>query len=608
MRYLPFALALSLLATPVRAAVTLVTSYVDGQAGVQGLAMAQDVVVSPDGKHVYAVSEGDDAVVRFSRDATTGALTFVQAIVDGVAGVTGIEAATAVAISPDGATLYVTSGANDGAVAVFARNATSGALTFVEAEVNGQNNVSGLTVGEDVVVSPDGKHVYVLGFTPGAVLTFTRNETTGALTFLEKDEEGVNNLDGIAFATECVLSPDGKHLYVTGNADDAVTVFLRNTTTGRLSFVERKRDGVGGVDGIDGANAVAISDDGAHVYVGGADDDGLAVFARNANDGRLTFVQAYHEGVADIDGINSPADLAVTPDGAHVLVAASAESEIGVFARNPSTGGLTFVEAVGGGALGGVNTVRLVPPGNHLYTTARSSDSVSLFTVVVAPPTTSTSTTTTTSSTLAGASSSTTTTGAGTTTLPTTTTSGPTSSTAVPVTTSTGTAPSSTLGSTTTTSSTTPHSTTAPSSTTLSPTTTSPPSTAPLPTTTTLPDGGCPTGPTFDSLDCRLEALFGSTKTAALGTLRPKFEAAADKAHDRVRAARGICSFGKTKRARRRLARAAIQLARYGKRLDSRAAQRTVPADIRDQLTAEVNPIAADLTLLRRAVSCPIDS
>jgi len=72
--------------------------------------------VSPNGKQVYAVSEGDDAIVRFTRNPTTGALTFVESIVDGAGGVTGIAAANAVAVSPDGAYVYVVSGADTGAV------------------------------------------------------------------------------------------------------------------------------------------------------------------------------------------------------------------------------------------------------------------------------------------------------------------------------------------------------------------------------------------------------------------------------------------------------------------------------------------------------------
>lgn len=578
-------------ATSASAVVTLVDSYVDGQGGVDGLALAQDVVVSPNGKQVYAVSEGDDAIVRFTRNPTTGALTFVESIVDGAGGVTGIAAANAVAVSPDGAYVYVVSGADTGAVAVFARKAASGALTFLEAEKNGQNGVSGLTVGEDVVVSPDGANVYVLGFTPGAVLTFARNSSTGALTFVEKDEEGVNGVDGIGFATELAISPDGANVYVTGEADDSVAVFARDGTTGALTFVEAERDGVGGVDGIDGASAVAVSDDGAHVYATGSNDDGLAVFARDAATGSLTFLQAFHEGVGGVDGINGPADVAVTPDGTHVLVAASAESEIGVFARNPATGLLVWVESVGGSALGGINSLRFAPGGQHLYTTARSANSVSLFAAETAPPTTTSTSTSSTSSTTAGGAS--TTLVPGTTSTSTTATGG--STTLVPTTTSTSTVPGG-------------SSSTLVSATTLGPSTTS---AVPSTTTTTLPAGcaGVAPGPTFQSIECRLAVLLTTTGTTeALGRLRSKVDRSVGSAADRVAAAHGICSFGKAKPTRRRLGKAGHQLARYVRRLRGRAARKAVPLQIREPLAVEAAAIAADLTTLRRSVRCPIDA
>jgi 6-phosphogluconolactonase (cycloisomerase 2 family) len=581
---LPLRLAVTVVALwtlRAEAVVTFVESYVDGQGGVDGLAMADDVVVSPDGKHVYAVSREDDALVRFGRNLATGALTFVQAIVDGTGPVTGIGAANALALSPDGGHVYVASGT--GAVAVFSRNATNGSLTFVEAKVNGQGGVTGMTVAQDVVVSPDGAHVYALGHTPGAVLTFARNPSTGALTFVEKDEDGADGVDGIGGASAVVVSPDGAHVYVAGETDDGVAVFARDAGTGALTFVEAERDGVGGVDGIDAPLALAISADGAHVYAGGSSDDGLAVFSRDAGTGALTFVQALHEGVGGVDGINAPAAVAVTPDGAHVLVAAAAESEVGVFARNASTGRLTFVESVGGAALGGLNSLRLAPGGHHLYTTAGASDSVSLFDVETIPPTTTSTTSSTTTSTVGGTTLSPTTTLASTTSS--STVSGPTSSTSTSTVTTHG------------------------------PTTTSPIPTPSTSTTTTTfpfgePDcGSLPPTPTFDSIECRLAALQDATGTTmALGRLRSKAHRAVGAAVDRVFAAHGICSFGKEKRTRKRLARARVQLVRYVRRLRGRAAQKAVPAAVREPFAAAADAIGADVRALRRLVACPIDA
>jgi len=103
-----------------------------------------------------------------------------------------------------------------------------------------------------------------------------------------------------------------------------------------------------------------------------------------------------------------------------------------------------------------------------------------------------------------------------------------------------------------------------------------------------------------------LEDITGSI--AGLGTLRRKLDRSVGKAADRVAAAHGICSFGKTKLARLRLKRATIQLARYAARLRGRVARETVLPEVRRTLAANVDAIAADLTVLRGTLACPIDA
>jgi len=56
--------------------------------------------------------------VVFSRDTATGALTFVGVRQDGVGGVDGLAGAASVTVSPDNRHVYV-AGSNDDAVAVF---------------------------------------------------------------------------------------------------------------------------------------------------------------------------------------------------------------------------------------------------------------------------------------------------------------------------------------------------------------------------------------------------------------------------------------------------------------------------------------------------------
>ena len=49
--------------------------------------------------------------------------------------------------------------------------------------------------------------------------------------------------------------------------------------TGLLTFVEARKNGLGPVVGLNGARALALSDDGRHLYVAGSLDDAVAVFA-----------------------------------------------------------------------------------------------------------------------------------------------------------------------------------------------------------------------------------------------------------------------------------------------------------------------------------------
>lgn len=73
--------------------------------------------------------------------------------------------------------------------------------------------------------------------------------------------------------------------------------------TGLLSFVASIQDDQGGIGGLDGAYAVAASPAGEHVYVAGSTDDAVAVFARNAATGQLTYVQTHYDNVAGVDGL-----------------------------------------------------------------------------------------------------------------------------------------------------------------------------------------------------------------------------------------------------------------------------------------------------------------
>ncbi|HBJ30141.1 MAG TPA: hypothetical protein DDY93_02085 [Dehalococcoidia bacterium] len=172
----------------------------------------------------------------------------------------------------------------------------NGELTFVEVEKDGVGGVDGLYGVISVTVSPDGKYVYSASVTDGAVAAFGRNATTGELTFVEDEKDGTGGVDEFDRAASIALNPDGKRLYAAAKNDDALAVFSQNAMVGNLTFIEIVEDGEGG-NGLDGAISVTVSPDGNHVYATSNQDHTVTMFIRNGTTGNLTFVEAQEDGV-----------------------------------------------------------------------------------------------------------------------------------------------------------------------------------------------------------------------------------------------------------------------------------------------------------------------
>jgi 6-phosphogluconolactonase (cycloisomerase 2 family) len=151
------------------------------------------VAVSRDGEHAYISSVKSDAVAAFDRNTTTGKLTQLAGIA-GCVSETGTGGACAdgralidvdsVTVSPDGRNVYLAAGYETYAVAVFARDTTSGAITQLPGTAGCIQQEGGLgegcAPGEGlqgayyVIVSPGGKNFYLASVQSDAVSVFTR--------------------------------------------------------------------------------------------------------------------------------------------------------------------------------------------------------------------------------------------------------------------------------------------------------------------------------------------------------------------------------------------------------------------------------------------------
>lgn len=349
---------------------TFVEVHKDGIGGDDGLGNAHSVKVSGDGKHVYVASPTDDAVGVFGRDSSTGKLTFIEKQRAGT-GPLNADGAYWVAISPDDNHVY-TADYDEDMIVVFSRNAATGRLTLVEQQQDGVNGVDGLDGAIAVIVSPDGKHVYAAGAQDNAVAVFSRNATTGALTFVERIEDASN----LAAVYAVAISPDGQNVYAGSLAGDKVVVFSRNATNGRLSWIQ--------IEDSYSVRALTVSPDGQHVYVASIAGDYVDVYQRNPTTGLLTFVEYQGDNKDDVESLNGPHGVIVSPDGQYVVVASYFDNALTAFRRNTTTGRLDLVDVDWDGmngvdGLDWATSVIFSPDGRYVYATSAVDNAVVVF-------------------------------------------------------------------------------------------------------------------------------------------------------------------------------------------------------------------------------------
>jgi DNA-binding beta-propeller fold protein YncE len=208
-----------------------------------------------------------------------------------------------VTVSPDGANVYVAAPGSN-AVDTFARDASTGALTqptdgtgcIVGTALSSCTTGLQLAGADALTVSPNGANVYVTSALSNSLTTFTRSSTTGQLTQLTGTSACVINLLAVGCSLGRVLSdpeglavsPDGASVYVTAFKSGALDVFDRNADSGAAAQKPRAPGCLlGNVTpgcllgrGLRGASSVAVSPDGRNVYSAAFDSDSVGIFRR----------------------------------------------------------------------------------------------------------------------------------------------------------------------------------------------------------------------------------------------------------------------------------------------------------------------------------------
>lgn len=219
------------------------------------LERAIGVVESPDERNVYVAAgatAGEGAIAVLERDdLEEGALKLLptteacvsEALAECTHGVE-INGPEDLVISPDGKNVYANS-FKDNAVLEFQRE-SSGALVQLpspNACVMNAPAVAACTQGKGlketlgVAISPDGENVYASSWEEDDEAAFSRDGETGVLTQLPSPYECVGKvvfttcdttgIAGIAGARRVTVSPDGMNLYVAGQDDHSLVELAR---------------------------------------------------------------------------------------------------------------------------------------------------------------------------------------------------------------------------------------------------------------------------------------------------------------------------------------------------------------------------------------------
>ncbi|MGI8488274.1 beta-propeller fold lactonase family protein [Pectobacterium sp. S5] len=326
--------------------------------GIQGIAVVGEniYVVRTHSEYVYNAETETGADVAYNtlyvlQRGEDGTLQLANSVE-----ITGLTDATQVRVSSDGSSLYVI-----GAEKIVLLNAS-------DLSVLG-------TFGDDVGMVRDvlvnGNQVYIT--TGESLLVFTRNGDmlTLSKTFTDGDSSG-SQLDA---ANALVLSPDGKSLFVATSGGDTLVSRFSIGDDGALSFAQSVVGVSASEDGYY-ASTLSVSPDGETIYV--VDNNKFIHIIAVADDGTLTAKDSLTLG----DGVSVVKQVLVSPDGTSVVITGDlGQSDnfgtygIILYAR-AADGSLTQLQAVDGfGDLANFNGTLL----NEVRQVAFSADGKQLY-------------------------------------------------------------------------------------------------------------------------------------------------------------------------------------------------------------------------------------
>ena len=230
---------------------------------------------------------------------------------------------------------------------VFVANYTGGSIASIPVRRDGGLSVARTVVnhkgtGPDpvrqtsphahcILPDPSGRYVLAVDLGIDAILTYTLDEKTGAITV---SDTGAATKPG-AGPRHLTFHANGRFAYLANELDSTLSTFAYDAARGALEEIDVTAAAPGGtVQGNHPAD-IHVSPSGRHVYLSNRGEDTIAVFSIDASTGKVTPIEQVSTGG------KSPRNFTLDPSGRWLLVANQRSDSIVSFKVDPESGRLT---------------------------------------------------------------------------------------------------------------------------------------------------------------------------------------------------------------------------------------------------------------------------
>lgn len=293
------------------------------------------LATSPDGKHLYAVSElggkGEPHGYVYAFEIINhDSLRYIDQYS------TVAQATAHVSVHPSGKLVFAAN--YQGGVAMVYRRHTDGSLQAVQqlnTEGSGPHPNQESSHLHMVKVSPDGKFLYIPDLGSDKIWSFAIDLTQYKVTPTTQQYATVAPGSG---PRHMDFHPSGRFAYVLNELNSTLSVFEYSNKDGSLNEIQVLSTLPKDFEEWNSTADIHVHPNGKYLYTSNRGHNSIATFRVDESTGRLTLINhTPSQG-------EFPRNFALHPDGKHLFVANQNTDNIAIFNLNPDTGILSFTE------------------------------------------------------------------------------------------------------------------------------------------------------------------------------------------------------------------------------------------------------------------------